>query len=728
MTGTRITTTSSVGIKLTQSDQNPVVVTAQGTIVTDGNFAIYDATTTAGRISNNGLLDSKSASGTGVEMRAAGSTLVNYRMITAGGSGVYMLGARAVVSNTGTINGQGTSGDGIALAAGGKTTNGSSTVSTSAIAGGNDGILIEANGGSIANYGTISGRAADGIKIGSGNGTIVNDGAAARVSGALYGVLINARGNVGNQGTITGQSGAGIYIAGTATVDNGDSTHIAGLISGGSYGVFAGGRSSIVSNFGSIDATTNSGIGVDLSQGGTLQNGVAGATIHGGLDGVLVHSYGAQISNYGTISGGDGVGVRIESTTASTETVVNGSSASGKALISGNSYGVSLGGHAVVRNDGTISAISGAGVYIASTGNVANGAANALGRVITGGRYGVYVGDTGSVTNFGRITAGNPSGIGVELNHGGTLGNGASTANAASITGGNDGVLVDSGGVSLTNFGTITGTNLYGVFIKDNGGTSTVINETAALTKGVTAISFGGAGTLTNAGTLTGTSGTALVFTGAGDTLVVDPGAVFNGTVNGGSAANMLELAAGTGTIAGLGTAFSNFGTVSVDTGATWSLTGSNSAAGFLDNGIVSIAAGASLDVTSAIGAASTGLFQLASGAKLEIAADTGAQNAMRFLAASELVVDNTSMFGTHVGTSAYTGPEIENFTAGDTIDLKNVTASGAAFTYTASTGLLQITNNRTAVATLFVQQSTLGSGSFHIADDGTGHALITHH
>ena len=94
---------------------------------------------------------------------------------------------------------------------------------------------------------------------------------------------------------------------------------------------------------------------------------------------------------------------------------------------------------------------------------------------------------------------------------------------------------------------------------------------------------LGAGGTITNAGTITGGGGTAVSFGGtASDRLVIDPGAVFNGIVAGSaSASNTIELASGssTGTLSGLGTSFTNFGSVMVDSGASWDLTGSNTLA-----------------------------------------------------------------------------------------------------------------------------------------------------
>ena len=81
-------------------------------------------------------------------------------------------------------------------------------------------------------------------------------------------------------------------------------------------------------------------------------------------------------------------------------------------------------------------------------------------------------------------------------------------------------------------------------------------------------------GTLTVAGKIT-TAGATAVTLGTGvDRLILDPGFSFVGKVQAGGANSTLELAAGTstGVLNALGTEFTSFGKVTVDTGATWTV------------------------------------------------------------------------------------------------------------------------------------------------------------
>jgi hypothetical protein len=154
-------------------------------------------------------------------------------------------------------------------------------------------------------------------------------------------------------------------------------------------------------------------------------------------------------------------------------------------------------------------------------------------------------------------------------------------------------------------------------------------------------------------------------------------------------------------------------------------LTGSNTAPTVLNNG--TIVSTGSLSVSTAIDPSSTGLFQLGNGSTFECAVDLGTQAQMMFIGNSRLVVDNTALFGINVGTASYVGPQLQDFVAGSTIDLMNLSFAGGALTFDSSTGILQISNIAHQVASLSFQTSSLGSGNFQMASDGASGVLITH-
>src|SRR5206468_440184 len=105
------------------------------------------------------------------------------------------------------------------------------------------------------------------------------------------------------------------------------------------------------------------------------------------------------------------------------------------------------------------------------------------------------------------------------------------------------------------------------------GGVGTVSNS-GTIVGALDGVDFSSANsTLTNSGTIGATTGNALNFTGSGNRLVAEPGAVFSGHVGGGSG-NTLELAPGSGSIAGFGTSFSGFSTLTFDPGAAWRVNG----------------------------------------------------------------------------------------------------------------------------------------------------------
>ena len=500
------------------------------------------------------------------------------------------------------------------------------------------------------------------------------------------------------------------------------------------------------------------------------------ASIIGGAgtsgSGIFVSAGAATVTNLATITGGgSGIGFGNNGTVGSSGTVVNGSSAVTTAKIIGGSGTVGAGifvsmGSVAVTNLATIAGAGdginfGANGTRVATGSVVNGSAGETTATITGYFNGVFASGAIPITNFAVIKGTN---TGVFLKNGGNITNGNAQDEPASIVGGSgtvgNGIFVNSGTASISNFGTI-GTGGTGVNFGANGSTSstgTVINGSATDTKALITGSFSaifansGQTKVTNYGTLSGdtaidltngttssagtvenfgsiissfgTGGTAIQFGDQADRLILHPGASIVGKVFGGAGSNTLELASGGGgTVGSIGTSFVGFTTLAVDSGTTWTLTSDNTIGTVSNAGSLTLASSASLDVTTAVDPASTGIFKLDASSLLEVLADKGISNKIQFIGTGELIVDTAANFGTNVGKTTYNGPLIQSFTTGDKIDLTDVAAS-ATLNYTAATGLLQISNAATAVATLKFDNATLG---FNGTDDGTGHLLITH-
>ncbi len=286
--------------------------------------------------------------------------------------------------------------------------------------------------------------------------------------------------------------------------------------------------------------------------------------------------------------------------------------------VDGGLWVYSPGGWLVV-NQGTITQGE-HGVWLDGPGTVTNVA----GGLISGVASGVYGGPSGAVTlvNYGRVTGSSAvylaSGGYVANKFGGTLSGSEgilssqylSVVNAGQILGDNtvgQGIDLFSGGGAVTNLsgGTISGTT--GVYGQSNG-TLTVVNtahivgsEAATNGRGVELSSGGlvsnqaggtisgytgvlgkyGATTVVNAGSIIGVQNAVLLHSGYANLVKIDPGAVFNGTINGGNllgttVISTLELASASsaGALSGLGSTVVNFGSIVFDTGADWLLEG----------------------------------------------------------------------------------------------------------------------------------------------------------
>src|SRR6185437_11175856 len=307
---------------------------------------------------------------------------------------------------------------------------------------------------------------------------------------------------------------------------------------------------------------------------------------------------------------------------------------------------------------------------------------NALGASIAGGTSAVSAGSgVVNLTNSGNITATGTAGL--DLEGGGSVVNTATgTISASSF-----GVFLTGGVGSVTNSGVISSTSGFGIDLSAGG---SVTNAAGGLISGpgIGVAVYNGPGTVTNSGTISGGFNAVRFSNSSPNRVIVKPTAMFLGSVVGSSSpGNTMELAGGTGTITGAagnsGTvtenantwSFSNFDTLAVDRGGSWTFSGPNTVQTLANNGTIGVTG--ALDVAT-IDPASAGIFQL-TGGSLEVAAAIGSATKMQFLGnGSELIVDNAAAFGNQVGTPAATGPLLENFGLGDMVDLKQFAASGS--------------------------------------------------
>jgi hypothetical protein len=715
-----------------------IVIGQGGTLTNNAGGSIYGGTTgvyvksaAAAAITNSGGITGGSADGIAF---AAGGMLDNMNggVISSGQDAVFVFGGAGVVANNGTIVSAAMAGYGVALTAGGSVTNFGSIA-------GRDGVGLS-SGGTVTNAqaATIAGLGPSGVGlfIGGNAGTLTNAGQVAGprigalvvaggtiannvtgvISGGMAGVLFNVvSGSLGNSGTIIAGNGAGIDIEAGGSVTN----YAGGTISGSGWGVFTTGGPATVSNAGSIGGTAN--IGVLLARGGSVIN-AATATITGSTAGVFTNNGPAAVANSGFVNATNGAGVDLEAGGTLTNTSFG--------AIGGGGIGVFIGGGTgIIANSGSIAGSGGSGIVLGAGGGSVT---NDLGGSISGTSDGINAeaGSTATVTNAGRIGSGS---AGIDLAGGGDVTNAAS----GWISGGSFGIYVAGALGKVMNSGSIASGNNIGVQLNAGGSVTNAGGATISAPGFGVAVN-GGAGTVTNAGTIVGGID-AVKFAGAGSNLlVVDPGAVFVGSVVGAaSAANTIELAGGSGTIAGASAAagrittngvtwsFNTIDRFTIDAGGTWTFSGSNTVQTLANNGTVTVAG--ALDVATSLDPSSSGIFQLNAAASLEVAAALGTNVRIAFLGPSKLTIDSVATFGSVTGaTSLYLGPLLQSVGVGDAIDLKGFSAAGTTLDYSADTGVLQIGNDAAQKADLRFENSSLGAGTFSAASNGGGGITIT--
>lgn len=331
-----------------------------------------------------------------------------------------------------------------------------------------------------------------------------------------------------------------------------------GTIIGYLYGVEIYGGAGAVTNSGKIEATASSGNGVELLDGGSVNNAATGYI------GV----------------GGRGIKYAVEISHAA-GTVTNAGVIAGESSYSPeNLNGVLLAGGGAVSNLTGAKIIAENFAVIASSGSVTN-----AGEIYGAGAIGVLIKSGGMVSNESSGVI-NGAVFGVDLGMLGVTdrsGGGSLTNHSGAIIKGGGGVFTGDNKATITNAGQLAGTTATtftvhgttvvlgdGVFLNAGGSITNVAGGSIIGARDGIYIT-GGAGAITNAGTITGKT-IAIEFAGSGaNTLALETGSVLNGSAVGSKATRATNALVLTGNGAA-DNEFLNFNTLSVRATGTWTL------------------------------------------------------------------------------------------------------------------------------------------------------------
>jgi hypothetical protein len=562
---------SNTIVTLTPADRNTTftgTIDAYGTIKPNDvtqDAAVYGPVGTDFTLLNTGLIESVNKVGvfaTGVVLDAPGTIKNTGSIIDDGGVSILGTAAGADIYNAMLI--QATGGYGIYVE--GNATIVNAGLVLSAVSAGDAGILLERDGGSVTNTGTITG--ADGINFfdfkstGVPTAYVHNTGTITaydtRSGGyngldagnfyhygvAIYSIIAGEVVNAGiisankiaiafsisaatilNRGIIEDSAGDGVYLAAGGTVTN------SGLIN------VPGAQRNINSHHQTFIST-----GIIILGGGTIENATSGTILAANgigieLDNTNTTPKPGAVVNAGTILAASGIEFDAKGTMTNTGVII----ATDHGFVAEDPVGIGV-------NKGLIEATAASFVYNATTYtaaavNLQQGGSfrnEAAGRVIAAAGDAVLVNAKGSVSNAGTIDGGNGIvfnettaasafvanaglieaystvdvtgnfynafvryGVGVYANAAGSIDNtGTIAGNHVGIV--FNGPVSDKGG-RVYNYGDISGqTGIYGVY-------TTIDNFHGGTITGTSyGVQFNGDGYVYNAGLITGTCGVLL--------------------------------------------------------------------------------------------------------------------------------------------------------------------------------------------------------------------------
>jgi hypothetical protein len=409
-------------------------------------------------------------------------------------------------------------------------------------------------------------------------GTIDNLGTIEQIGGNSQNSFLN----IDNAVTLTGggtvtldtiqQNGGSAYVQGNGQTLTNTNNTIQGT------GVIGNGSLELVNN-GLIDATPESGSTTLTLSDGEVTNT---STMEASVGGVLVINTNV-----------DNAGGNITAADAASTVEIGGATVSGGTLnnAAGGTFETVNGSELDGSSQGTLTISTGSSVTATdNTNTFLLGTINNKGSLeqIGGNSQNGFLNIAGAVTLTGGGTVtlddiANNGGNAVIQGNGQTLTNTNNTIQGTGIIGNGSLALINGGVIDATPEGgsstlTLNGSGGFsstgtleatGGAVTVSGLVSVAANSALDLTGELTVN-----GTLANFGAVSGGPATEVAFGSGTDRLILGPDATFGGTVVGGGVHTTLELAAGAdaGTLNALGTNFTNFGTVTVDAGATWTV------------------------------------------------------------------------------------------------------------------------------------------------------------